>query len=293
MKLFSIIITIFFLALSNQTFACDCESKGNFLTVSPETNLVALVKVTKFLTFKAIYAKQIPLSMEVEIVRIFKGNETRKTVVVWGDNGILCRPYLSQFETNKYYIIGFINGSDGTKGYVHKDEKTTDYALSICGDFWLSADIEKKVASGSVSENLTSIRFDNLLEFYNGDKTNDLTPNDFKEIYQLALDLPKLQQYYHVDKDESRKQVFIKYFGEANHNNLSGVTKFEKQIKILSEKEIKDENIKNYFVLGDWVCGLNSVRMQLNYVGEGLTISYMFKKIDGHWKIINSELWEE
>jgi hypothetical protein len=293
MKQVTYLLTILLLIISNLTIACDCGSNGNFLEVSPNTNLVALVKVTKYLSYKPIYEKEIPMSMEVEIIETFKGQENRKFFTVWGDNGILCRPYLSQFDSGKYYVIAFNKGSDGTKGYVHKDEKRSDYSISICGDYWLSVDNANKIATGSVSKNQTKIGFDDLREFYSGDKTQILTPKDFQEIYQLAFDLPKLQQYYHTDKGVERKQLFIKYFGNANHNKLKGVIKFGKQIKILTQKEIDLRKIKNYFVLGDWVCGQNAVRMQLSYIGEGLTVSYRFIKQNEHWKIVSNELWEE
>jgi hypothetical protein len=102
-----------------------------------------------------------------------------------------------------------------------------------------------------------------------------------------------MQQYFHIDTDTTRKQIIIQYFGEANHSNLIGVKKFDRQIKIMTEEEIKKQKIKSYFVLVDWICGLNSVRMQLSYVGEGLIASYMFKKVDDKWTILNTELREK
>jgi hypothetical protein len=216
MKQLAYRLTTFFLTLSHLTFACDCVSAGQFLTVAPKTELVSLVKVIKYLTFKAIYDKQTPMSMEVEIIKTFKGNETRKSIVVWGDNGNLCRPYLSQFETGKYYVIAFDKGYDGSKGYVHSDEKTTDYSISNCGDYWLTANIETKTANGSVSATQSNISFGDLWEQFHGDKTKEMKPNDFKEIYQLAFDLPELQQYYHIETDTTRKQIIIQYFGEAD-----------------------------------------------------------------------------
>jgi hypothetical protein len=293
MKQVLFIVVASLLSSFNLAIACSCGSSGDFLTVSPKTDLVALIKVTKYLTYRPIYDKKTPMSMEVEIVRTFKGLEKRKTVTVWGDNGILCRPYLSRFDTGKYYVIAFFKGADGTKGLVHAEERPTDYTISICGDYWLSADNNKNIATGPVSSNLTAIGFGELWSFFNGDKTKELKPKDFQEIYQLALDLPILQKYYHVERDSIQKQVVIKYFGEADHNNLTGVVKFGKQIRILSGEEIAKQKIANYFVLGDWVCGQQAVRMQLSYVGEGLTISYMFKKKDEHWEIISSQLWEE
>lgn len=284
MKQLTTILTLFFLTLTSLTFACDCESQGHFLKVAPKTKLVALVKVNRYLMSANIYDKPTPMSMEVEIVKVYYGQETRKTVTVWGDNGNLCRPYLSIFKTDKYYVIAFEQDSK---------ENPSDYSISNCGDYWLTADNEKEIATGPVSENQKEIAFSDLKDFFYGDKTKELKPTDFKEIFQLALDLPKLQQYFYVDTDTTRKQVIIQYFGDAKLNNLIGVQKFGKQIKIMTEEEIKKQQIKFYFVLGDWVCGLNSVRLQLSCVGEGLTASYMFKKDDGKWTILNSEIWEE
>jgi hypothetical protein len=62
---------------------------------------------------------------------------------------------------------------------------------------------------------------------------------------------------------------------------------------MMSEEDIMKQQIHFYIVLGDWVCGLNSVRMQLSFVGEGLTASYMIKKVEGKWTILNYEIWED
>jgi hypothetical protein len=284
MKRLTTILTIIFLTSTSLAFACKCESQGHFLKVAPKSKLVALVKVNRYLTFNKIYDEQIPMSMEVEIIKVYQGYETRKTITVWGDNGNQCRPYLNIFNTDKYYIIAFEHDSK---------ENASDFAISICGDYWLTADNEKEIATGPVSEKQNQITYSDLSDFFQGDKTKELSPTNFKEIYQLALDLPKLQQYLHIDTDKSIKQIIIQYFGDANHNNLTGVKKFDSQIKIMTEAEIKKRKIKSFFVLGDWVCELNTVRMQLYYVGEGLTASYMFKKVDNKWTILNSELWEK
>lgn len=169
----------------------------------------------------------------------------------------------------------------------------TSLSFACYGPYWLDAENEKKVVTGAISEKQNQITYDEVWDYFHGDITNELTPSDFKEIFQLALDLPNLQNYYHTDIDSTRKQVIIQNFGEANHNKLVGVSKFQKQIIIMTEEEIENQQIKSFFVLGDWVCGLNSVRMQLSYVGENILVSYMFKKIEDKWTIVNSELWEE
>ena len=127
--------------------------------MASETEIIALVKVTKYLTFKDIYGKQTPMSMEVEIIDVYKGKETRKTVIIWGDNGFLCRPYLSHFEQGEYYVIAFYKGSDGSKTeFAHKKERPTDYSISNCGEYWLKVDIEKQIAIGYLIERDTQIQ---------------------------------------------------------------------------------------------------------------------------------------
>ncbi len=143
------LLTVFILTISQKTFACDCNTAGEFLKVAPTSDLVSLIKVTKYLTFKDIEGTKTPMSMEVEIIDIYKGKETKKTIVVWGDNGMECRPYLSEFKIGKYYVIAFF-----------KEE--VDYYISICGDYWLQADIEKKIAKGSVTEKQNHIKFTDL-----------------------------------------------------------------------------------------------------------------------------------
>ncbi|UUV21375.1 hypothetical protein [Paenimyroides aestuarii] len=147
------ILFFFILMISDNAFACDCYSQKSFLEVVPKSDFVALVKVEKYLSFKDIYNKKTAMSMEVEIIDIYKGNEKRKKVIVWGDIGYLCRPYLSLFEEGKYYVIAFEKGSEGSGKFGHKDEKITDYAISICGEYWLKADLKKQKALGFINKN--------------------------------------------------------------------------------------------------------------------------------------------
>lgn len=162
MKELKIMLTIVLLTIGQTILACDCDSQGAFLKVAPNSKLVALVKVTKYLTFKDIYEVKTPMSMEVEIIEIYKGEESRKTIIVWGDIGNLCRPYLSRFKEGQYYIIAFSGGSNGSKGFAHENEKTTDYSISICGEYWLDVDIKQQIAIGSVTEKQNNITLETL-----------------------------------------------------------------------------------------------------------------------------------
>ncbi len=109
------------------------------------TPLVTLVKNNKYLTFKNIYDIKTPMSMEIEIIEIYKGTEQRKAVKVWGDIGNLCRPYLSQFKEGQYYVIAFHKGNYAGG---HPEEKNTDYSIFGCGAYWLNVDFKKNNATG-------------------------------------------------------------------------------------------------------------------------------------------------
>lgn len=138
---------LFFFLTTNKSYACDCEYQGSFIKMTQYSSLVAYVKVTKYLTFNDINNIRTPMSMEVEIIEVYKGKESRKTITVWGDIGYLCRPYLSQFKEGQYFVIAFYSGNYGGS---HPDEKDSDYAIGNCGAFWLTADFEKATATGDI-----------------------------------------------------------------------------------------------------------------------------------------------
>lgn len=141
---FVLLVTTFI----TKVWACDCDYGGPFLKMAPHTQLISLIKVTKYLTFKDIYGDKTPMSMEVEIIETYKGNESRKTITVWGDPGHLCRPYLSTFKEGQYYVIAFY---PGFPNHGQDNEKATDYSISNCGAFWLTADINKKIVLGDIN----------------------------------------------------------------------------------------------------------------------------------------------
>jgi hypothetical protein len=134
---------------------------------------------------------------------------------------------------------------------------------------------------------LTTIGFGQTI-----DQTDTLSPKDYKDIFQLAIDLPELQKYYHIDTDTSRQQIILKFFGNVDQNKLKGLKKFGRQVLILTEDEIKQKQIKSYFVVIYSISGTDSIRLQLKYPIEGLAVSYIFKKTNNNWAIANFNLVE-
>jgi hypothetical protein len=136
---------------------CECDSGGPFLIVAPRAALVSLVRVNRFLSYKNINNENTPLSMEAELVDVFKGHEKRKLITVRGDNGILCRPYLSTFRINNYYVIAL-----DSSGRTSVDEKKGDYWISICGTYWLSVDTATKSAAGNIDDRNRSLELSKI-----------------------------------------------------------------------------------------------------------------------------------
>lgn len=159
------IITLFlcyFLLISTNTFACGCNSQYPFLKVATSADVVALVKIVKYITFKDINKEKTPMSMEVEVIETYKGVVTTKIITVWGDNGALCRPYLSWFVEGNYYVIAFFKGEDGKENWTHQNEKITDYTISICGEYWLNVDMKEQTAKGNFIKKPSLLTLDKI-----------------------------------------------------------------------------------------------------------------------------------
>jgi hypothetical protein len=111
-----------------------------------KSEFVALVKIISFDEYLDSeimgYDGKMPYSMTVEIIKKYKGKESRKRIVIFGDNGMLCRPYLSDFEINGYYLIS-PNPLDNSVN--------TEYDFFACRTEYLKVDIDSNKAFGKYS----------------------------------------------------------------------------------------------------------------------------------------------
>jgi len=115
---------------------------------------------------------------------------------------------------------------------------------------------------------------------------------EIRTIMRLAIDLPQLQEYFHVTTNPNRKPLKIKEFGLINAENFQGMTKFGEPILFFTEEEINKQAIKDYISVADWTPVNGTMRLQLSYSVEGVMVNYMFKKEANKWKITNSSLVE-
>lgn len=160
---YKLFLSAFFLFSVTFSYACSCDNKYKFSKIAPNTNLVVLVKVNKYLTFKDIYDEKTPMSMEIEVIETLKGKSENIKLKVWGDDGSFCRPYLSEFKEGEYYFLALYPGKEN---YGHKDEKSTDYFISICGEYWLKAELNKKMAKSEFKNKVKYIPFKTIYSYF-------------------------------------------------------------------------------------------------------------------------------
>jgi len=145
-----IFISIFLFSI--QSFACSCECNWgcSFSSISDGQNFVALVKVVEYTDFLEDsiegYENKMPYSMTVEIITKYKGSESKKRIKIWRDNGMLCRPYIANFEVGKYYLIA--------PSQIENDSQTgkkNDYDFFACYTDYLEVDYKNQIAYGEYS----------------------------------------------------------------------------------------------------------------------------------------------
>lgn len=113
---------------TNYTNACDCYYFGGFAYSNQLSDLVVHGKVIEYDCIGTHGAPDNPYSMKFEIIEKYRGIESRDTIIIWGDYGADCRPYISHFKPNTEWILALYN---------HKSKNGNDYEISNCGEFFI------------------------------------------------------------------------------------------------------------------------------------------------------------
>ncbi len=147
-KILLLVVQIF-LCTCTHLYACSCSSAWNdtFLRTARSNEYVALVKVLSFDAFlndefKRGHEEKIPYSMTVEVIRNYKGFTEGEKIIIYGDNGILCRPYLNVFELDAYYLIAPIQ-------YEYEGEQS--FSFFICRTDYLKVNKSSNTVVGNYS----------------------------------------------------------------------------------------------------------------------------------------------
>ena len=109
--------------------ACSCIWVGPLATVGPTRDVVLRGKVLS-------HDRN---SIHFEVVEVLFGDEDRAHVRIWGDNGILCRPYVERFPAGSDWVIAANRctpsyGLGGWRTKSEPDSLLTDYYVSVCGE---------------------------------------------------------------------------------------------------------------------------------------------------------------
>lgn len=144
----TLLIISFLLFPSLEILACSCSWAWNdsFSRTARNSEFIALIKVLSFDEYleRDIWDsdERIPYSMTVEVIKKYKGRESREKVKILGDNGVLCRPYLSEFEVGSYYLAAPIPINDISN---------TEYEFFFCRTDYLKVNRELNIAYGEYS----------------------------------------------------------------------------------------------------------------------------------------------
>jgi hypothetical protein len=84
-----------------------------------------------------------PLSMTIEVQEVYKGKPKSRQVVVWGDNGMISRSYVTQFPIGTEWVFALSPDSWTKKG---------ELAISVCGEYALQVQ-NNRVLMGRKREN--------------------------------------------------------------------------------------------------------------------------------------------
>lgn len=145
------------LVLSSQgSKACDCFGNNSYCETLSPTWLV-----NPSTTVLAEKLDDYFYGIHVKIVQVIAGEVLPSdTLLVWGDNGGLCRVNLNGFAIGDTVVFGLNHcdlwGNTITAGFPPDLEHLEDYQVSVCGIYWLN------YVNGNVQGQITGPVFQNM-----------------------------------------------------------------------------------------------------------------------------------
>lgn len=136
--------------------ACDCFGNNSYCeTLSPTWF------VNPSTTVLAVKLDDYYYGIHVKIVQEIAGEALPDdTLMVWGDNGGLCRVGLNGFAVGDTLVFGLNHcdlwGNTITAGFPPDLEQVEDYQVSVCGVYWLD------YVNGNVQGQITAPVFQNM-----------------------------------------------------------------------------------------------------------------------------------
>lgn len=140
------------------------------------------------------------------------------------------------------------------------------------------------------NKNSITIKTDKATLIEDSEKQNISTTDiDIQNIFQKAIDLPKLQQYYHIDKHPDRSPLIL-----AVHDTISkniSLHKFGKPVLIIN-KTNTEEQYKSQLSCTKFNLAKNAASIDFKYSVEGIKVKIEFIKSNDLWVVKESLLLE-
>ncbi|MCJ8292755.1 MAG: hypothetical protein HRT58_22405 [Crocinitomicaceae bacterium] len=118
------------------SYSQDCEN-SDFQSVAYFANTVALVEVDSYVEFEVVKEDLIPIAMDVTVIELINGIESRQKLTVFGFSGLQNdRELISKFHPGKRYILALHEGRElNIEGVI--SETYNDYYISNCGESYI------------------------------------------------------------------------------------------------------------------------------------------------------------
>lgn len=151
-----ILLFVLSTTITHLSEACSCNGSPNFINVITNNNF------SPELIVRGVKIADHYYGMKFRIQEVLKGQETRSDIIVWGDNGALCRVSTSGFAKGEELILALYPtdkmGNDiRAPEYPENLEKEGDYHLSICGVHYLALDNNR--VRGQITESNTLMNY--------------------------------------------------------------------------------------------------------------------------------------
>ena len=117
----------------------------------------------------------------------------------------------------------------------------------------------------------------------------DLNIENIQKIIQKSIDLPKLQQYFHIKENPDRSPLII--LKSDKITSTLELNKFGKQVNILDKLDIEKQG-KAYLIFTKISINQNTASINFSYPVEGISVRIEFVKKNNEWSIEKSELIE-
>jgi hypothetical protein len=139
--------------------ACNCAVNDTFGTVAPRSQLIVRGKVLNYQWDQADKQHDRPMAMQVEVQEVLNGVNASKQVTIAGDNGMICRRYVSEFPVGTEWVWAVSPDTWSKNG---------ELAISSCGEYALAVKDDKVQGrispKAKVAESMTLTNLRKLLK---------------------------------------------------------------------------------------------------------------------------------